>query len=131
MIKKILIAIPVLLILGVIFMPNITTYSAKKAFEKENVNKPWAPETAYRAAGINLKFWRYATAIQMYEKSMATFPDYKEYNDASYRLALCYEKTDQLSKAIAQYESFMQKYPNHRWNSQAAKRIANIKANQL
>ncbi len=127
--KKKIIGLAALMFSAVIFMPEITAFSAKKAFRKENKNQPWAPMTAYRAGKINMRFWRYKTARKILEKSVKTFPKELWISDAYYQIAFCYEKTGEPLKAIEKYEAFMEKYSTHAWKDQAAKRVINIKAN--
>ena len=131
MIKKLIILVIILAIGGVVFMPEITSFSAKKAFEAENIDKPWAPETVYKAAKINMRFWRYRTARTLLEKGIDTFPTEAWVGDAHYQIGLCYEKIGDPTKAIEWYELFTQKYPNHEWQGQAKKRIVNIQANSM
>ena len=109
-------------------MPQITAFSAKKAFLKENRTQSWAPMTAYRAGKINMKFWRYKTARKILEKTVKTFPKELWVSDAYFKIAFCYEKTGELLKAIEKYEEFMKRYSTHAWRDQAAKRVINIKA---
>ena len=129
MVKKLIILAIILVVGGVIFMPEITWTFAKKAFEQENVNEPWAPDTAYRAAKINLRFWRYRTARTILEKAIDTFPEEDWVDEAHYQIGLCYEKMGEPNKAIEWYELFSQKYPGHEWDGQAKKRVVNIQAN--
>ena len=131
MLKKILIAVIALLIVGVFFIPQITWQSAKKAFEKENLSKPWAPKTAYNAGKINLRFMRYRQARMILEKTYTTWPKGEFRGDCHYQIGLCYEKTGKAESAVKWYESFRQKYPHHHWRDQAQKRIENLKANLL
>jgi TolA-binding protein len=131
LIKIIAIAIPVLLIGGVVCAPQITTAMAKKCFSKENVDKPWAPEQAYRAGRINMKLFRFNAAASMLEKCHKTWPDASWQKDIIYQVALCHEKAGRAETAIKWYEKFLAKYPSHAWKDQALKRIENIKANML
>lgn len=129
--KKFIIIAIILLIGGVVFMPELTSLSAKKAFEEENVNKDWAPKTAYNAAKMNLRFWRYRAARTMLEKAIEKFPEEDWVDDAHYQIGLCYQKIGELDTAIGWYQLFLTKYPGHRWEGQAKKRISNIEANRM
>ena len=128
--KKIIIIVIILLICGVVFMPEITSFSAKKAFDEENVDKDWAPKTAYNAAKMNLRFWRYRSARTMLKKAIDKFPEEDWVDEAHYQIGLCYEKIGEPDTAIEWYELFLSKYPHHEWEGQARKRISNIEANR-
>ncbi len=106
MLKKILIVAIILLFAGILFMPEITSFSAKKAFLEENRKEKWAPKTAYNAAFVNMRFWRYGAAEKMLIKSMKLFPNYEKFAEASYRLAVCLEKNGKPKDAIAQFQVF-------------------------
>ena len=129
--KKLIIMVIILVICGVVFMPEITSISAKKAFEEENVDKDWAPKTAYNAAKMNLRFWRYRSARTMLEKAIGKFPEEDWVDDAHFQIGLCYEKIGEADTALDWYKLFLNKYPQHRWEGQAKKRVANIEANKL
>ncbi len=85
--------------------------------------------TAYRAAKINMRFWRYETGSEILKKTVVRFPDENWVADAYYQIALCYEKSGKLRGAVNHYKLFMKKYPKHIWKDQAVKRITNIEAN--
>ena len=127
--KKLIVLTIILVLAGIVFMPEITSFSAKKAFEKDNIDKEWAPKTAYNAAKMNLRFWRYRSARTMLEKAIDTFPEEEWVDDAHYQIGLCYEKIREPQAAIEWYQRFLKKYPRHEWESQAKKRIANIEGN--
>ncbi len=127
--KKVITNFCLLIFTGFIFLPEIAAYSAKKALKKENKFKPWAPMTAYRAAKINMKFWRYEASNEILMKTVKTFPEENWISDAYYKMAFCYEKSGKLRVAVNYYKFFIKKYPKHVWKDQAAKRATNIEAN--
>ncbi len=129
MVKKLAIVIAAAFVLGIFFMPQISAMSAKKAFAAENVGQDWAPDTAYNAGKMNMRFWRYKAARQILEKSIATFPTAEWVGDAHYQVALCYEKSGDATTAMQWYGVFTSKYPQHAWCDQAKKRVTNIQAN--
>lgn len=131
MVTKIFIAAGVLLIAGVFFMPQLTWMSAKKAFDKENVGKPWAPQTAYKAGKINLRFMRYRPALAIFERTLRTWPNASFRGDCAYQIGLCYQKTKQYEKAVVAFEAYLTANPNHYWRDQARKRIEDIKADSM
>jgi outer membrane protein assembly factor BamD (BamD/ComL family) len=129
--KKLLIVIVVALFAGIFFLPEITAFAARQSFKKENIDKAWAPDLAYRAARINMKLWRYGAATAIFEKVRETWPDEPFIPRLNYQLALCYENRGLNKEAKAGYEQFLKAYPKHPWADQARKRLANIEANEL
>jgi outer membrane protein assembly factor BamD (BamD/ComL family) len=127
--KKVLIAVVALMLGSVIFMPEITAFTAQKAFEKANVKQPWAPTSAYRAGKINMRFFRFGSAAKIFQRCQKTWPEASWREDVVYKIAMCYEKGGHPEEAIQWYERFANAYPKHMWNDQARKRIENIKAN--
>jgi outer membrane protein assembly factor BamD (BamD/ComL family) len=127
--KKIVIALAVALFCCVVFMPEITAFTAQKSFEKENVQQPWAPTSAYRAGKINMRFFRFGSAAKIFQRCLKTWPEASWAEDVLYKIAMCYEKGGHPDEAILWYERFRAASPTHMWSDQAAKRIENIKAN--
>ncbi|MFT5127529.1 MAG: outer membrane protein assembly factor BamD (BamD/ComL family) [Rhodothermales bacterium] len=128
-IKKLIIGLVVAVFCGVIFMPEITAFTAQKSFEKENVAQPWAPSSAYRAGKINLRFFRFGSAAKIFQRCLKTWPDAVWSKDVVYQIALCFEKGAHPEEAILWYTRFLTENPQHMWKDQAQKRIENIKAN--
>lgn len=131
MFKKLIIIALVVGVGGVMFMPEITATMARTALKTENQRKGWAPGMAYRAANINLKFFRFQTSAAIFERAIEAWPEADWVPDAHYKRALAYEKMEKSEEAIKLYEGFLAKYPTHHWNEQAQKRISNIKVNLL
>jgi outer membrane protein assembly factor BamD (BamD/ComL family) len=131
MLKKIIIVLVVVLVGGVIFMPEITAVMARTAVEPKNQSASWAPGMAYSAAKINLRFFRFKTAAKIYERCIETWPEADWQAEAHYQVAISYEKDGDGKKAIDLYNVFLRKYPDHHWKEQAEKRITNIQANML
>ena len=131
MFKKLIIALVVIFIGGVVFMPEITAIMANTAVEPKNQNASWAPGMAYTAAKINLRFFRFGTAAKIYERAIETWPNADWQADAHFQVAIAYEKDGDGKTAIELYNVFLRKYPDHPWKEQAEKRITNIQANML
>jgi outer membrane protein assembly factor BamD (BamD/ComL family) len=128
-VKKILIIGVALAVAIGVFFPEISRFGSTYAFKPENQQKNWAPGMALNVANINMRFFRFKSAHEIYLKYRSTWPTAPKQDDVDYKVAVCLEKDGQLTQAIAAYEAFKSKYPDHRWHGQAAKRIENIKAN--
>ena len=128
MLKKLLLVVVVAVILGVIFLPEITYVAAKSALDPANRGKPWAPDLAWRAAVINLRMMRHARAGGMFSAAYQAWPTAAWRAECHYDIALCYEKIDDTANAIKWYQSFVAAYPNHRWAEQAKKRVSLLQA---
>ncbi len=128
--KKLLITMMVIMITGIVFLPEITVIAARQALRKENQKKSWAPAIAYRSGVINMRMWRYKTGRDLLQRAIITYPQEEWSDEAMFQIGLCYEKSGEPHHAIASYLLFAQKYPHHEWVNQALKRVENIKANQ-
>lgn len=131
MIKKLAILAVIGLFVAIGSLPQISVFMARKAFRAENINRPWAPKIAYGAGKLNMRLWRYKAGGTILKKCLETWKDAEWAGNATFQLALCYEKQGKADKAIAQYKLFLKKYPKHQWAEQARKRISNIEANKL
>ena len=129
MFKKLIIIAVVVLVGGVIFMPEITATMARTALKPENQSKQWAPGMAYKAATINLRLFRFNTAAAILDRSIKAWPKADWVPEAHYQHALAYEKMEKGEEAIGLYKNFVAKYPTHKWKDQANKRVVNIQAN--
>lgn len=128
MVKKLLIGLGSIILILIVFLPEISRAVAGHAFK--NSDKDWAPGVVQNAAMINMRFWRYTSGGAMYKRAIEVWPAVPWVSDAYYNLALCYEKAGRGAEAIAAYDTFLAKYPQHRWTTQAHKRKANIQAVQ-
>lgn len=129
MVKKLIIAVIVVCVAGVFFLPEITAFMAKSAFDEKNVKKPWAPGMAYRAANINMKMYRFGVALNFFQRCVDTWPEEEWVPKVHYKIALCYENQRKSREAIDAYQHFVDTYPNHAWVGQAKRRMTNIEAN--
>ncbi len=130
MAKKLGILVLIGLVMAVVFLPDILYFTAKKAFEEENRDKPWAPKAAYNAGKMYHRFFRFKSAMGIYKKCIATWPEADYVPECYYRVAFCYEKLDRGDKAIAAYRDFIARYPEHEMVGQAKNRITLVQANQ-
>jgi outer membrane protein assembly factor BamD (BamD/ComL family) len=128
--KKIAIGAFVLIFAGIIFLPDILYFSAKKAFAKENREKAWAKKTAYNAGKMYQRFFRFKSALNVYHKCIKTWPDVSWRVECEYRIAFCYERSGQSTKAIAAYEAFIAGHPDSPMVGQAGRRLTYARANE-
>jgi outer membrane protein assembly factor BamD (BamD/ComL family) len=128
MAKKILIGVGALLLIMIVFLPELSRLAAIQAFSHKEAG--WSQPLAKNAAMLNMRFWRYGGAGGIYKRSIELWPAADWIGDAHYNLALCYEKAKMTKDAVAAYDVFMARYPQHRWVNQAAKRKANLLAVQ-
>ncbi len=128
--KKLLYALPVILIVGLLFLPDIMWFTAKKAFEEKNHDKPWAPKAAFRSGEFFMRALRYERAIAVFKRCQKTWPDSKWHARCQYRIALCYANDGQSEKAIEEYDKFLKQYPNHDLAEMARKGRTQAEANR-
>ena len=129
--NKWIISIVILLLCGIVFMPEITSSVARTALSKKHSHKSWAPGVAYGAAKINLRMWRHEAAAEILADSIKTWPKAIWLPEAYFQYALAQEKMDNDAAAVKAYQAYSAKYPNHEWKEQAKKRASNIQANML
>lgn len=124
--KKIIVLIVLLTMIGLVLWPQITTSLAKSAFKPVNVGKPMAPKIVYHAAKINFRSFRYAEATRLFERGLIVWPKLAQDGDIYYYLGVCYEKQNQSAKATQYYAMLINSFPDHKWKNQAQHRMDSL-----
>jgi tetratricopeptide (TPR) repeat protein len=79
-------------------------------YEKDSL----APDYLYKAAGLAVGFNRGTQAIEIYEKIITTYPEYKRVAECYFMEAFAYENViGNIAKANEYYNKFLAKYPEH------------------
>jgi TolA-binding protein len=90
-------------------------------------DSPEAPDYLYKAADISLNTGKSKEALELYNRIIYQYPDYKKVPECLFLVAYIYENFIQnFGKAKEVYELFIAKYPNHDFADDAAISIQNM-----
>jgi TolA-binding protein len=88
---------------------------------------PDAPDYLYKAADISLNINKSKEALDLYNRIIYQYPDYKKAPECLFLVAYIYENYMQnFGKAKEIYEMFIAKYPDHDFADDAAISIQNM-----
>ena len=124
--KKLLLGLGVLILLLIVFFPLAASFVIHQGFAHQD--KAWAPKAVFTGARLKMLLQQPAGAREVFQAGLEHFPAYKGAPRATYRVAVCYEREDNIPRAIAWYESFLKQWPHHVWADQARHSLANLKA---
>lgn len=117
MMKKFLIVVLILGLIGLASVPLWTSKVAEDAFNKPN--DPKSPEKVKDALLVKMRIQRFEHARRMAEKAVIFFPRCKEMPYFLYNAAKCAELDKKPKVAIYWYKKFIRRYPKHMWTQQA------------
>jgi TolA-binding protein len=90
-------------------------------------DSPDAPDYLYRAADLSLNINKSKESLDLYNRIIYQYPDYKKAPECLFLVGYIYENYfQQLGKAKEIYESFLAKYPNHDFADDARISIENM-----
>jgi TolA-binding protein len=88
---------------------------------------PEAPDYLYKAADISLNINKSREALDLYNRIIYQYPDFKKVPECLFLVAYIYENYEQnFGKAKEVYEMFIAKYPTHDFADDAAISIQNM-----
>ena len=125
MIKKLLILIFVLLIIGVTLIPVISTKMGNDAFE--HLNAPGAASKAKDAVKIKMMIMMFDDARVIAEKAALFFPESKDTDYFMVSAATCAERENLPFVAIYWNNKFIQTFPDHPWTPRVKNNLAKLK----
>jgi tetratricopeptide (TPR) repeat protein len=100
---------------------------AYTAYADSYKDSPEAPEYLYRAADLSLNINKSKESLDLYNRIIYQYPDYKKVPECLFLVAYIYENYfGQYGKAKEIYESFIAKYPTHDFADDAAVSIQNM-----
>lgn len=101
--------------------------SAYLDYAEKFKDNPEAPEYLYKAADISLNINKSKEALDLYNKIIYQYPDFKKAPECLFLVAYIYENNFQnYGKAKEIYELFIARYPNHEFADDAAISIENM-----
>ena len=101
--------------------------SAYISYAEKFKDSPEAPDYLYKAADISLNTNKSKEALDMYNRIIYQYPDYRKVPECLFLVAYIYENNMQnFGKAKEVYEMFIAKYPNHDFADDAAISIQNM-----
>ena len=113
--KKFIILLFLLAIIGIGFIPVVTTRMAENAFARPNDAS--AQESLNNAIIWKMRLYMYEQARKMAEKAIIWFPESPNIDSYLYCAALSAEHENVTDVAIHWYSRFLEIFPNHPWSS--------------
>lgn len=96
-------------------------------YAENHKDSPEAPEYLYKAADLSLNTNKSKQALDLYNRIIYQYPDYKKTPECLFLVGYIYENYMQdYGKAKQVYEEFLQKYPNHEFADDAKISIENL-----
>ncbi|NTV82837.1 MAG: tetratricopeptide repeat protein [Bacteroidales bacterium] len=97
------------------------------SYEEKHKDSPEAPDYLYKAADLSLNINKSKQSLDLYNRIIYQYPDYKKVPECLFLMGYIYENYFQeLGKAKEIYESFLAKYPNHDFADDAKVSIENL-----
>ena len=124
MVKKILILLVVLVIVGIATIPIWTKIMADKAFENPGRQ---STEKIKQALLVQMRINDHKGARVIAEKAIIFFPESKELPYFVYNAAICGEQEGKPKVAIYWYQYFIDRFPAHEWAPQATNKLNILK----
>lgn len=108
---------------GVLYATGMLTYGDDGVkLNTERIAEAVTP-SEYTKAEIAFGQGSWGEAIGLYKEALAAHPDSPNSDEATYRIAVSYEKMGTLSQALAAYKDYLLTNPSGRYVSQAKKQI--------
>lgn len=123
--KKLFIAIIILVPIGISFLPVIATKMADAAFDKPEDKH--SPEALKRALQIDTSMFLHSIARPIAEKAIIYFPESKDMDYFVYTAAICSTRDGKPEAAQYWYQRFVDIYPKHPWTQQARNNLNKLK----
>jgi len=96
-------------------------------YAESHKDSPEAPEYLYRAADLSLNINKSKESLELYNRIIYQYPEYKKVPECLFLVGYIYENYFQeYGKAKGIYESFLAKYPTHDFADDAAVSIENM-----
>jgi TolA-binding protein len=97
------------------------------AYAESQKDSPEAPEYLYKAADLSLNLNKSKEALDLYNRIIYQYPDFKKDPECLFLMGYIYENHLQnYGKAKEIYEQFIKKYPTHDFADDAAISIENM-----
>jgi len=97
------------------------------SYAESHKESPEAPDYLYSAADLSLNIGKSKESLELYNRIIYQYPDYKKAPECLFLVGYIYENYfEQYGKAKEIYESFLKKYPNHDFADDAAISIENM-----
>ena len=96
-------------------------------FAEKQKDSPDAPDYLYKAADLSLNINQAKQSLDLYNRIIYQYPDYKKVPECLFLMGYIYENYFQeLGKAKEIYEQFLAKYPDHDFADDAKVSIENL-----
>jgi tetratricopeptide (TPR) repeat protein len=96
-------------------------------FAENYKDSPEAPDYLYKAADLSLNINQSKQSLDLYNRIIYQYPDYKKVPECLFLMGYIYENyLQELGKAREIYEQFLAKYPNHDFADDARVSIENL-----
>ena len=129
MFKKIVIGLVVLILVGMAFLPTITSHMAESAFENPNI--PANQKALKKAIQWKMYMFMYGQALPIAERAIILCPESDDLDFYIYSAAICADKERKSDVAIHWYGRFIELFPKeHDWYQQAKNHYNKLKAMQ-
>jgi len=97
------------------------------SYAESHKDSPEAADYLYSAADLSLNTGKSKEALELYNRIIYQYPDFKKAPECLFLIGYIYENYfDQYGKAKEIYESFLKKYPDHDFADDAAISIENM-----
>jgi len=108
---------------GVLYATGMLTFGDEGVkLNTESIAEAVTPDE-YTQAEIAFGQGSWGEAIGLYKEALAANPDSESADEASYRIAVSYEKMGTLSQALAAYKDYLRSNPKGNYIPQASKQI--------
>jgi len=124
--KKWLVVLVVAIVVGLGFLPPVTTKMGEGAFKSPD--SPDSQESLMNAIQWKMHMFMFSEARKFAEKGIVWFPESKYIDSYLFCAGLCAERENLPAVAIHWYGRFVEIFPDHPWTRQAAARLEKLKA---
>lgn len=123
--KKIVIALLVLLAVCASFIPIVTSKMAEEAFNKPTEKS--SQDALMKSIQIDMRLSWYGKALKTAEKAVIYFPESENIGYYIYTAAFCAEQENKNEVAVHWYNRFIKIFPKSPMAQDARNRIAKLK----
>jgi TolA-binding protein len=96
-------------------------------YAEKHKDSPESPDYLYKAADLSLNTNQSRQALDLYNRIIYQYPDYKKAPECLFLMGYIYENyLQELGKAKEIYEQFIAKYPTHEFADDAKVSIENL-----
>jgi TolA-binding protein len=96
-------------------------------YAEKHKDNPDAPDYLYKAADLSLNINQSRQSLDLYNRIIYQYPDYKKAPECLFLMGYIYENyLQELGKAKEIYEQFIAKYPTHEFADDAKVSIENL-----